>query len=112
MNGNIFISLRYFWHSAEFIRKQWMFLCWLKKQQEIKPEVIIFEIIKAPHRNFTNLPLFIESNAGGTPRGKFDLYLYQLGDDDFAHLLVPDLIFDGILVVNVKIRFTWRCKKT
>ncbi len=107
MNGNIFISLRYFWHSAEFIRKAMDVPMLVEETTGNKTRSYhIRNHEKAPHRNFTNLPLFIESNAGGTPRGKFDLYLYQLGDDDFAHLLVPDLIFDGILVVNVKIRFT------
>ena len=95
MHHNRNIELRYFWHNAEFIRKATnipMLVEGTAGNNGIR-KYYLRNHDKAPNRNFTQLPLFIESNASGTPRGKFDLYLYQLGDDDYPHIFKAGGIF-------------------
>jgi OmpA family len=106
MSLNKFMDLRYFWHAAEFIRKATDIP--MIVEEEKGNEALQYQVHNhpdAPIKNFTYLPLFAESNASGSPRGKFDLYLYQLGKEKFPSKIVEGNTFDGLLLAVVKIRF-------
>ena len=101
------IHSRYYWHSAEFINK----ILGIPFNVEITRGTTtrkynVKSHPSAPHRNFNHFPLFVESNGTAGTHSLFDLYLYQLGDDDYRYQFFSSSSIDGLLLVLVKLRFS------
>jgi hypothetical protein len=111
MNGNKLMRNRYFWHTAEFVRQ----IVGSKMQVALGPQYPDYWIPEhtnaAAGRTHYCWPI---ANSIVTPltnkSQQFDMYLYALGKDHYSQRLLgggpPNGPFDGILVIDVKIRFT------
>jgi hypothetical protein len=98
---------RYYWHSAEFVSN----IVGIPFNVELTRGTTtrkynVKSHPNSPHRNFNHFPLFIESNATVGTHSLFDLYLYQLGDDNYRYEFLSGSGCDGLLLVLVKIRFS------
>jgi hypothetical protein len=118
MNGNQTMRNRYFWQSAEFVRR-----CYSNIGFKVSYDTFT-EYIVPPHptagRTFTYWPIEHMRNyaaAAVAPltgtRGKADLYLYTLGKDKWPIDSLPAAEtpagatpYDGVLVVIVKLKVT------
>ena len=98
------IENRYFWHSAEWIRRI------IATPLQVESAAHQYFVPGHPtavnnSRAFTYFPLHINSRATGGARGKFDAYLYMLGKDAYANRLKLGVEYDGVLCVVVKISY-------
>ncbi len=105
--GTTNIHSRYYWHSAEFVSK----ITGLPFNVEITRGTATRKYnlkshLSAPQRNFSHFPLFVESNASVGSHSLFDLYLYQLGNDNYRYEFLGGKGCDGLLLVLVKIRYS------
>lgn len=111
MNGNRDIRARYFWHVAEWFNKLY------NKTFVIERNSLKFSIPSHPNKTektFVSYPFKSAENQSSGDRGKYDLYLYTLGDDEFNTYVLranptkgmaPNDSFDAILIIIVKMRF-------
>lgn len=104
MEGVTTIENRYFWHSAEWVRRV--------LTTPLQVESAAHKYLLPPHptavnnsRAFVYFPLFINSRATGGAFGSFDSYLYMLGKDSYANRIKPTVEYDGLLCVLVKIHY-------
>lgn len=104
MEGVNTVENRYFWHSAEWVRRI------INKPLQVESGA--FKYLVPPHptavnnsRGFVYFPLFIDSRRTGGTRGLFDSYLYIFGKDSYANRVKSGVEYDGILSVVVKIRY-------
>ncbi len=106
MNGNRLSRNRYFWHSAEFARAV------TGKRFKVKYTNNYTDFWVPPHpnwpiRGYVWWPIAARP-AATNGRAAYDLFLYTLGKDRYSQ----DLLhagkgpFDGILLINVKMRVT------
>lgn len=112
MNSNQATRLRYFWPRAKWLndesqagKKLDKFL----KARKFKPTFagttkLLFD--PAPQTGIYK-PAFTETGKAIGLKGKCDLHLYKLGDDEFAELLKAQH-FDGILVVETHLCVTYK----
>lgn len=116
MNGNQTIRNRYYWHCAEFAR--------LATGVKFKVVYDTFKDFKLPpHTNVWRTYAWwpIEGKVNHEPaavapltanRGKFDMFLYCMGEDRWAKTLLPakdvagpkNVKYDGVLVLFVKLK--------
>ncbi len=111
MRTNKKVRARYFWHVAEWLRS-------------LQSGSVDFEVKHGPHtytlphhaqtprRSYVNWPLAEEINKQRSPHGKFDVFFYPLGNDDYSVNVLPTRVkrppsFDGIMVVVVKMKFNF-----
>lgn len=104
MQGTRDIENRFFWHSAEWVRRV------LTTPLQIESGAFQYKLPGHPtavnnSRAFTYFPLIIDSRRTGGTRGRFDSYLYMLGEDSYATRIKPGVTYDGILCVLVKIAY-------
>ncbi|MFN0103817.1 MAG: peptidoglycan-binding protein [Bryobacteraceae bacterium] len=104
MEGINTVENRYFWHSAEWVRRI--------LGTPLQVESGAFKYFVPPHptavnnsRAFEYFPLFINSRGTGGAFGVFDTYLHTLGKDSYANRLKPGVEYDGLLCVVVKIGY-------
>lgn len=111
MNGNSQIRARYFWHSAEWLNKIY------KSEFVIQRSIHKFNLpthSEKTDKTFVSYPISKGEDLKSGERGRFDLYLYRLGEDEFSFdvlrthpkngkaVLPP---FDSILIIIVKMKF-------
>lgn len=114
MRQNMEIRARYFWHVAE-----WMRVDVLGKQKNLQVEHAGFKYFipvtqNAPKFTFVNWPLGAERRTDSGKRGRYDIFLYPMGEEKYTKVVLPKLnratpsvadAFDGIVVVVVNMRF-------
>lgn len=110
MKGNIEIRARYFWHAAEWLNKLY------NTEFEVHRRTHKFHINTHPEKTkhtFISFPQKSEDNVKSGERGKYDLFLYSLGEDEYNSDVLRKTKsgkasvdpFDAILIVLVKMRF-------
>ncbi len=104
MKGNIIVGPRNFWHVAEWLRS----LCGV----EFKVKHGRFDFSLPPHpsgpqQTFVTRPIARSPVTTNGARGRFDIYLYRLGAERYREVLVSGQTFDGIILVVVKMQFTF-----
>lgn len=111
MNGNKLMRNRYFWHTAEFVRQ----VTGNKMQVALGPQYPDFWLPEhssaAAGQTHYCWPIASSVVTPLTNKSRqFDMYLYALGKDHYSQRLLaggpPKGPFDGILVIDVKIRFS------
>ena len=115
MVDNHFIQGRYFWHNAEWIRQITGIPMHVRIEEsptkiykyKVKSHPLPNAVAPGSNRVFTHHPLMIESDARTGARGQFDLYLYEIGEDQYRYSIKSGKDFDGILVVVVKMRMNF-----
>lgn len=109
MKENKYVRGRYFWHLAE----------WTYRLYSSAQEMIVRKgstTYKIPHHSqadhtHVTWPVGQVLNKTLGNHGKFDLFFYPLGTDEFSKTVLPNLCggpanpFDGIFVVLVKMKF-------
>jgi len=111
MRGNISIRARYFWHVAEWLNNLY------NTEFVVHRRIHRFNITShsgKTDKTFVSFPVKSDTNLKSGERGRFDLFLYRLGEDEFSFDILrnhPDKgkatipPFDAILIVLVKMRF-------
>jgi hypothetical protein len=119
MNSNKEVRGRYFWHVAEWVRRL------QGGTYKIRHDGHEFEVPLHPSndpsglgplRSFVNWPLkaVVNTRAGGmVAEASADVLFYALGVDKFsAQLIKPGTTFDGIVVIQVKLKVSFPTKST
>lgn len=106
MNGVEQVRNRYLWHSAEFARVV------TKKPFKAKytngyPNYRLPPHPNAPNRTYAYWPAGEKIDEAAGARGKHDIILYAMGEDRFAKDLIPNGPFEGTIIFNVKMVFTF-----
>lgn len=111
MNGNLRIRARYFWHAAEWFNKVY------NAEFVVHRRIHKFNIPTHPNKTdktFVSFPVKNDKDVKSGERGKFDLFLYKLGEDEFPFDILRNHPtkgkatidpFDSILMILVKMRF-------
>jgi hypothetical protein len=109
MNGNYDQRARNLWHVAEWMRSLAGF------PFEVEHNSRKYRIAahhQAPAKSHVNFPLGSRRNIETGDHGKFDVFFYPLGLEDFSAAILPNRTpsgsaspFDGLLVVVVKMQF-------
>lgn len=111
MNGNQTIRTRYYWHIAEWLNKLY------NAEFIFERNSIKFGLPTHPHKTektYVSFPISSAANQEAGDRGKFDLFLYNLGEDEFNRDILRNHPvkgktslppFDAILIIIVKMRF-------
>ena len=106
MTGVVMIRNRYFWHSAEFARAATGIT--FKIKYDTYDDFFVPPHANFPQRSYVYWPINDKIDDAAPPRGKRDLLLYSIGKDRYAQDLLPHGPFQGILVINVKLSFTFQ----
>ncbi len=110
MQTNKIVRPRYRWHIAEWVRsvtgigfmvQEGVYVYRLPQHPSCDPGA---HTVRPQLRTYVNWPLFCRTRCEAGERGKFDLYLYPLGDEPYRELLVNNKVMLGILLVVVKLR--------
>lgn len=111
MKSNKILRPRYRWHTTEWVRS----ITGISFQVHEGP--YYFQLPHHPYtepgagskqpkfRTYVNWPLFCRTQCEAGERGKFDLFLFPLGDEPYREMLVDHKVYTGILLVVVKMRF-------
>ncbi len=111
MRGNKTIRTRYYWHIAEWLNKLY------NSEFVIERNSIKFELPTHPQKTektYVSFPISSAADQESGDRGKYDLFLYKLGEDEFNRNILRDHPikgktaippFDAILMIIVKMRF-------
>lgn len=109
MRSNREVRARHYWYIAEWFRQL------EEKAIEYKIKHGIYEYFiqhhsDEPKKNFIGWPLAEKNNQELGDHGKFNIFFYPLGKEVYTDRVLPALakkpgIFDGIIIVLVKIEF-------
>jgi outer membrane protein OmpA-like peptidoglycan-associated protein len=109
MRRNREIRARHSWHLAELYRqldsKNFEY-----KVKHNSNEFILPHMNDAPIKNFIGFPDKRDKDVERGAHGKYDLFLYPLGQDEFTARVIPSLtkktvVYDGIFIVMIKMEF-------
>lgn len=111
MRQNKEVRARHSWHLAELFRK----LDTNNFDYKVKHnnnEYSLPHLSGAPVKNFVGWMDKRELNVERTDHGKYDLFLYPLGKDEYTTKVMPALtkkpgIYDGIFIVLIKMQFNF-----
>lgn len=103
---------RYFWHAAEWVRD--ITGVPMQVEQGARRKFRLPQHPNAPGRHYVVWPIWREvgiSGIGTNTRGRFDIYLYHLGDrsvgsDPYRDGLASGHSFDALAIILVKMRVT------
>jgi len=107
MEANQQIRARYFWQVAEWMRG----LVGSGVEFEVVHGTHTYKLphhTQSPGKTFVNFPVAFVRNKEMGPHGRFDVFLYPLGDEEFSATLLPNratppvAAYDGMIVVVVK----------
>lgn len=123
MLSNQRIRARYFWHAAEWLSDVYRSdSIRFQVRQVAGPRTFNYRLPahpSAPKRLHTTRPLQSRKDATLGARGKFDLFLYPLGEDHYSKTVLgrgvlssrAGQFWDAILCVVVKMKFTCHSKR-
>jgi hypothetical protein len=107
MEANQQVRARYFWQVAEWLRS----LIGAGLEFEVVHGTHTYKLphhSQSPRKTFVNFPAAFVRNKEMGPHGKFDAFLYPLGDEPYSATLLPNratppvAAYDGMIVVVVK----------